>query len=109
MVCGSARLCFLAMLRKSVLMPKNVMALTIGASILGQVIGSIAERIHLKAKDEREKAATKATQTTNAGHIAEHKSGQAFTSAHCSKDGLMLEPLHIKAAGATSSSVSERF
>ncbi|CAN7124403.1 unnamed protein product [Brassica rapa subsp. narinosa] len=40
---------FIAMLRKSVLMPKAAMALTIGASILGQVIGSRAERYRLKA------------------------------------------------------------
>ncbi|WZY78179.1 hypothetical protein YC2023_024563 [Brassica napus] len=39
---------FIAMLRKSVLMPKAAMALTIGASILGQVIGSRAERYRLK-------------------------------------------------------------
>ncbi|XP_010535900.1 PREDICTED: uncharacterized protein LOC104811053 [Tarenaya hassleriana] len=48
---------FIAMLRKSVLMPKTAMALTIGASILGQVIGSRAERYRLKAVAEREKAA----------------------------------------------------
>lgn len=40
---------FIAMLRKSVLMPKAAMAFTIGASILGQVIGSRAERYRLKA------------------------------------------------------------
>ncbi|GAB2222744.1 hypothetical protein Droror1_Dr00016868 [Drosera rotundifolia] len=40
---------FIAMLRKSVLMPKTAMAFTIGASILGQVIGSRAERYRLKA------------------------------------------------------------
>ncbi|RYQ81400.1 hypothetical protein Ahy_Scaffold1g107338 isoform D [Arachis hypogaea] len=40
---------FIAMLRKSVVMPKSAMALTIAASILGQVIGSRAERIRLKA------------------------------------------------------------
>ncbi|KAJ6342078.1 hypothetical protein OIU78_010092 [Salix suchowensis] len=39
---------FIAMLRKSVLMPKTAMALTIGASILGQIIGSRAERRRLK-------------------------------------------------------------
>ncbi|KAL7109441.1 hypothetical protein ACP275_06G175300 [Erythranthe tilingii] len=38
---------FIAMLRKSVLMPKSAMAFTIGASILGQVIGSRAERHRL--------------------------------------------------------------
>ncbi|CAN0840713.1 hypothetical protein LINGRAHAP2_LOCUS2893 [Linum grandiflorum] len=41
---------FIAMLRKSVLMPKSAMALTIGASIMGQVIGSRAERQRLKLK-----------------------------------------------------------
>ncbi|KAJ4878151.1 Uncharacterized protein Rs2_43169 [Raphanus sativus] len=40
---------FIAMLRKSVLMPKAAIALTIGASILGQVIGSRAERYRLRA------------------------------------------------------------
>lgn len=40
---------FIAMLRKTVLMPKSAMAFTIGASILGQVIGSRAERYRLKA------------------------------------------------------------
>ncbi|KAK8963114.1 hypothetical protein KSP40_PGU018876 [Platanthera guangdongensis] len=43
---------FIAMLRKSVLMPKSAMAFTIAASILGQTIGSRAERIRLKAKAE---------------------------------------------------------
>ncbi|KAL8231929.1 hypothetical protein R6Q57_001707 [Mikania cordata] len=40
---------FIAMLRKSVLMPKHAMAFTIAASVLGQVIGSRAERYRLKA------------------------------------------------------------
>ncbi|KAI3458989.1 hypothetical protein Pfo_015652 [Paulownia fortunei] len=39
---------FIAMLRKSVLMPKTAMAFTIAASVLGQVIGSRAERHRLK-------------------------------------------------------------
>lgn len=39
---------FIAMLRKSVLMPKAAMAITIAASILGQTIGSRAERLRLK-------------------------------------------------------------
>ncbi|XP_020576367.1 uncharacterized protein LOC110021968 [Phalaenopsis equestris] len=45
---------FVAMLRKSVLMPKTAMAFTIAASILGQTIGSRAERIRLKMKAEAE-------------------------------------------------------
>nr|XP_043617286.1 uncharacterized protein LOC122589108 [Erigeron canadensis] len=40
---------FIGMLRKSVLMPKAAMAFTIAASILGQVIGSRAERYRMKA------------------------------------------------------------
>ncbi|KAK4743516.1 hypothetical protein SAY87_001517 [Trapa incisa] len=44
---------FIAMLRKSVMMPKTAMALTIGASILGQIIGSRAERSRLKTCKER--------------------------------------------------------
>uniref|UniRef100_A0A1D1Z4J6 Putative arylformamidase n=1 Tax=Anthurium amnicola TaxID=1678845 RepID=A0A1D1Z4J6_9ARAE len=40
---------FIGMLRKSVLMPKTAMAVTIAASILGQTIGSRAERLRLKA------------------------------------------------------------
>uniref|UniRef100_A0A803LZ60 Uncharacterized protein n=1 Tax=Chenopodium quinoa TaxID=63459 RepID=A0A803LZ60_CHEQI len=49
---------FLGMLRKCVLMPKTAMAFTIGASILGQVIGSRAERYRLKAKAAKESAIT---------------------------------------------------
>ncbi|CAN1237820.1 hypothetical protein LINGRAPRIM_LOCUS1977 [Linum grandiflorum] len=41
---------FIGMLRKSILMPKSAMAFTIAASILGQVIGSRAERYRIKAK-----------------------------------------------------------
>lgn len=44
---------FIGMLRKSVLMPKAAMAFTIGASILGQVIGSRAERYRLKMVADR--------------------------------------------------------
>ncbi|CAN6683981.1 unnamed protein product [Malus baccata var. baccata] len=40
---------FIAILRKSVLMPKSAMAFTLAASVLGQVIGSRAERYRLKA------------------------------------------------------------
>ncbi|XP_059628272.1 uncharacterized protein LOC132271044 [Cornus florida] len=50
---------FIGMLRKSVLMPKTAMAFTIAASILGQVIGSRAERIRLKSVAARRLALTK--------------------------------------------------
>eukprot|EP01018_Ginkgo_biloba_P005296 Gb_04397 [translate_table: standard] len=42
---------FVAMLRKAVNMPKTAMAFTIAASILGQVIGSRAERMRLKSEE----------------------------------------------------------
>ncbi|XP_055831056.1 uncharacterized protein LOC129900130 [Solanum dulcamara] len=42
---------FIAMLRKSVAMPKTAMALTIATSILGQVIGSRAEKLRMKVRD----------------------------------------------------------
>lgn len=48
---------FIAMLRKSVLMPKTAMAFTLAASILGQTIGSRAERIRLKALEARNASA----------------------------------------------------
>nr|GEW81636.1 serine/arginine repetitive matrix protein [Tanacetum cinerariifolium] len=44
LVIGLLAVPFIAMLRKSVLMPKTAMVFTIAASILGQVIGSRAER-----------------------------------------------------------------
>lgn len=43
---------FIAMLRKSVVMPKTAMVITIAASILGQTIGSRAERLRLKSSLE---------------------------------------------------------
>ncbi|KHN00827.1 hypothetical protein glysoja_000495 [Glycine soja] len=49
---------FIAMLRKSVLMPKSAMAFTIAASVLGQVIGSRAERYRLKAVAARKVSIT---------------------------------------------------
>lgn len=39
---------FIAMLRKSVVMPRTAMVFTIAASIVGQTIGSRAERIRLR-------------------------------------------------------------
>jgi hypothetical protein len=54
---------FIAMLRKSVLMPKTAMAFTLAASILGQTIGSRAERIRLKALEAQNAAVTVETMT----------------------------------------------
>ncbi|XP_009612915.1 uncharacterized protein [Nicotiana tomentosiformis] len=50
---------FIGILRKSVLMPKTAMAFTIAASVLGQVIGSRAERQRLKAVAASELILTK--------------------------------------------------
>ncbi|CAN4105759.1 unnamed protein product [Withania somnifera] len=50
---------FIAILRKSLLMPKTAMAFTISASVLGQVIGSRAERQRLKTVAAKELIPTK--------------------------------------------------
>lgn len=57
---------FIAILRKSVLMPKTAMAFTIAASVLGQVIGSRAERLRLKTIEARELVPT---EFSTPGHI----------------------------------------
>ncbi|CAA2960603.1 uncharacterized protein LOC111377761 [Olea europaea subsp. europaea] len=54
---------FIAMLRKSVVMPKTAMALTIAGSIIGQIIGSSAERLRLKANAKSEKLVVPAEPT----------------------------------------------
>jgi len=68
---------FIAMLRKSVLMPKTAMAFTLAASILGQTIGSRAERLRLKAlaaeRSSSALACQAVTSTRNAGHCSEEK------------------------------------
>ncbi|KAI3508660.1 hypothetical protein L1887_23669 [Cichorium endivia] len=63
---------FIAMLRKSVLMPKTAMAFTIAASVLGQVIGSRAERYRLKAVAARTPVVTESDRVTvTGGHCGE--------------------------------------
>ncbi|ONK71575.1 uncharacterized protein A4U43_C04F10110 [Asparagus officinalis] len=68
---------FIAMLRKSVLMPKTAMAFTLAASILGQAIGSRAERMRMKKlAAERSSAALvceAVISNTNTGHCSEEK------------------------------------
>ena len=72
---------FIAMLRKSVLMPKAAMALTIGASILGQVIGSRAERYRLRAVAANTVAETS---TVTAGECCSQVSDDSgFGKGHC--------------------------
>lgn len=99
---------FIAVLRKSVLMPKTAMALTVAASILGQVIGSRAERLRLKAATERERVAV---QVVTAGAIAGYGPDQvdSITGSHCGTEGMMWDVLPVKAAGHSSSSANVCF
>lgn len=84
---------FIGMLRKCVLMPKTAMAFTIGASILGQVIGSRAERYRLKAKAARQSAITEIS-------VGEPKMLQVLTvnnTGHCG-DIVKWDPLSLHAS-----------
>ncbi|CAL9773972.1 unnamed protein product [Musa acuminata subsp. burmannicoides] len=86
---------FIAMLRKSVVMPKTAMALTIAASILGQTIGSRAERLRLKS------AAAKDPSNMNQAAIGLKISG------NCGDDEARVwKSLPLKVAGPGSSSVT---
>lgn len=98
---------FIAMLRKSVLMPKTAMAFTIAASVLGQVIGSRAERLRLKANVEREMMAL---QTASAGAIAGYKQDnfEGTKGGHCGAEGMIWDPLP-KSPRSTSSSTNVCF
>ncbi|KAL3818330.1 hypothetical protein ACJIZ3_004235 [Penstemon smallii] len=89
---------FIAMLRKSVVMPKTAMALTIAGSILGQIIGSRAERLRLKAKSERANLAVAGTDLLEA---------DGKTIGHCGKqEGITWDPLPEKMAKSSSSPAS---
>ncbi|KAL6616349.1 hypothetical protein ACP70R_038619 [Stipagrostis hirtigluma subsp. patula] len=80
---------FIAMLRKSVVMPKTAMAFTIAASIVGQTIGSRAERIRLKALA----AKGSGDSTTNAAMYPN-------VNGHCSDtEGKAWDPLATKMGG----------
>uniref|UniRef100_A0A2P2ILI4 Uncharacterized protein MANES_10G044300 n=1 Tax=Rhizophora mucronata TaxID=61149 RepID=A0A2P2ILI4_RHIMU len=87
---------FIAMIRKSVLMPKSAMAFTIAASVLGQVIGSRAERYRLKAAVAREMPLKEAPNSSSSQL-------QMFTGkgGHCGN--LVEYPAYLQAAGASSS------
>ncbi|KAF4382226.1 hypothetical protein F8388_026865 [Cannabis sativa] len=85
---------FIGMLRKSVLMPKAAMAFTIAASILGQVIGSRAERYRLKAVAEKKLALTQTHESSGValtqthGSVGESSQLQVVSAkvGHCSGD-----------------------
>lgn len=88
---------FIAMLRKTVLMPKYAMAFTIAASVLGQVIGSRAERYRLKAVSEKRLAVKE---------ISAGKASQlqvvAVKSGPCSKPG-QWDSVSLQVAGSSAS------
>ncbi|KAI9083915.1 hypothetical protein K1719_034173 [Acacia pycnantha] len=91
---------FIAMLRKSVLMPKSAMALTIGASILGQIIGSRAERIRLKAVAKTERVA----KTETAIKMASYNPGNLNDTRGnlCAAEGMVFNSLSVKDTGPSS-------
>ncbi|KAM1505093.1 hypothetical protein TB2_001060 [Malus domestica] len=70
---------FIAVLRKSVLMPKSAMAFTIAASVLGQVIGSRAERYRLKAVASKKLPLTE----TSAGGATSELQVLQVKTGHC--------------------------
>ncbi|XP_051197950.1 uncharacterized protein [Lolium perenne] len=86
---------FIAMLRKSVNMPRTAMVFTIAASILGQTIGSRAERIRLKTLAAK---STADFATTNAAMYPNKNCG-------CSdSEGKAWDPLALKMPGSVSGS-----
>lgn len=87
---------FIAMLRKSVLMPKSAMAFTIAASVLGQVIGSRAERHRLKAV-----AARKAVVVERSSHPLQI-TGTGAKSSQCG-DIAMWHPVSLPVTKPSSS------
>ncbi|KAK2633935.1 hypothetical protein Ddye_028727 [Dipteronia dyeriana] len=99
---------FIAMLRKTVLMPKYAMAFTIAASILGQVIGSRAERYRLKAVAEKtlalkENSAEKtlALQENYAGKASQLQV-VAVKSGPCGKP-MEWDPVSLQVSGSSAS------
>ncbi|XP_043695273.1 uncharacterized protein LOC122645925 isoform X2 [Telopea speciosissima] len=96
---------FIAMLRKSILMPKAAMAFTIAASILGQVIGSRAERIRLKKIAQRKEL--EAPGETIEGAICEPSPGEVggITAGRCGGEKIKWDPLLLKPAGTSPADV----
>ncbi|XP_042490773.1 uncharacterized protein LOC122070650 [Macadamia integrifolia] len=95
---------FIAMLRKSILMPKTAMAFTVAASVLGQVIGSRAERIRLKKIAERKELEAGAE---TKGAICEPSPGEVgeLTAGRCGGKKIMSDPLLFKPAGISPANV----
>lgn len=83
---------FIAMLRKSVLMPKTAMAMTIAASVLGQVIGSRAERMRMKAI-AKGKATTVIPTTLSTTPSYELTQVDAIVGSRCAAERMVFDPL----------------
>ncbi|KMT11422.1 hypothetical protein BVRB_5g107490 [Beta vulgaris subsp. vulgaris] len=99
---------FVAMLRKAVVMPKTAMALTIGASILGQVIGSRAERIRLEIVTKKQiTAPEKAADHDFMGYSSDPVEGT--TNLCCGSQQMMLETLPSKPDNAGTSGANVCF
>ncbi|XP_050375665.1 uncharacterized protein LOC126793247, partial [Argentina anserina] len=95
---------FIAMLRKSVLIPKTAMALTIAASILEQVIGSRTERVWMKAVTERLR---EPAQTAVESAIADSRSSpvDGVTGGHCGAEEKMFNSQGVQGARPTSANI----
>ncbi|XP_022746660.1 uncharacterized protein LOC111296558 [Durio zibethinus] len=89
---------FIAMLRKSVLMPKTAMAFTIAASVLGQVIGSRAERYRLKAVAEKQLGIKESSVSVGDANQLEFV---AVKNGYCGKDE--WDPVSLQVARPSSS------
>ncbi|KAJ4973843.1 hypothetical protein NE237_007017 [Protea cynaroides] len=96
---------FIAMLRKSILMPKTAMAFTIAASILGQVIGSRAERIRMKTIAQKTELAAQAEMMKDV--IFEPSPGQVggVTVGRCGVQKTEWGTLLLKPAGTSPADV----
>ncbi|XWS75126.1 hypothetical protein CRYUN_Cryun01aG0058500 [Craigia yunnanensis] len=90
---------FIAMLRKSVLMPKTAMAFTIAASVLGQVIGSRAERYRLKAVAAKRLGIEKSSVSVGGANQLEVV---AVKNSYCGKD-VEWDPVSLQVARPSSS------
>lgn len=91
---------FIAMLRKTVLMPKSAMAFTIAASVLGQVIGSRAERYRLKAVAAR-KLSIRETSDVGPVQLPVVKS----KDRHCSDTSMDWNAASLQLTGTSSTDV----
>ncbi|KAF5467148.1 hypothetical protein F2P56_017004 [Juglans regia] len=86
---------FIGMLRKSVLMPKAAMAFTIAASVLGQVIGSRAERHRMKAVAAKKLVLAGAPAGSNQPSVVKSKGG------HCGEI-VNWNPVSLELSGSSS-------